>query len=110
MSYHKFILYNVVGGIMWVALCLLAGVWLGSKQVVREHFSLVVLAIVIISVLPMAVSLWSARRDARRAAEAGTQAGPPCAPPNTAPVTHADRAAHAGVQPLAGARDSSPAS
>jgi membrane-associated protein len=66
MTYNKFLLYNIVGGVLWVALCLLAGFWLGSIPVVREHFSLVVLAIVLISILPMVVSLWNARRASRR--------------------------------------------
>src|SRR5207302_1374602 len=57
MSYGKFFLYNVVGGLAWVAICLFAGVWFGQVEFVQKHFELVLVAIVIISVLPMGVEL-----------------------------------------------------
>src|SRR5688572_9503170 len=52
MSYGKFITYNVVGGILWVAICLFAGFFFGNLPFVKANFSLVILAIIIISVLP----------------------------------------------------------
>lgn len=70
MTYSRFGLYNIVGGIAWVAICLLAGVAFGSHPWVKENFEVVVLAIIFISVLPMAMELaleWRRRR--REAAE-----------------------------------------
>ena len=55
MSYPKFLLYNVVGAVLWVGLLVFAGYFFGSIPVVRDNFTLVVLAIVGLSVLPMAV-------------------------------------------------------
>jgi membrane-associated protein len=52
MTYWKFISYNVIGGIAWVAICLFLGYFFGNLPVVKENFSLVILAIIIISVLP----------------------------------------------------------
>lgn len=52
MSYGRFLLYNVVGGILWVAVCLSAGYFFGNLPFVRNNFSVVVLAIVFISILP----------------------------------------------------------
>ena len=52
MSYGKFIAYNVIGGILWVALFLLGGYYFGNLPFVKSNFSLVILAIIIISVLP----------------------------------------------------------
>jgi membrane-associated protein len=52
MSYGRFILYNAVGGIAWPLLCLYAGYFFGNIPVVRSNFSLVILAIVFISILP----------------------------------------------------------
>ncbi|MEW6667392.1 MAG: DedA family protein [Thermodesulfobacteriota bacterium] len=52
MSYGRFILYNAVGGILWPFLCLYAGYFFGNIPVVKDHFSLVIMAIVFISVLP----------------------------------------------------------
>jgi membrane-associated protein len=53
MSYRSFALYNVTGGIAWVAICLGAGYVFGNVPVVRENFSLVALGIVFVSLLPM---------------------------------------------------------
>jgi membrane-associated protein len=53
MSYWRFIAYNVTGGILWVAICLFAGYWFGNQPFVKRNFSLVIIAIVLISLLPM---------------------------------------------------------
>ena len=53
MSYRSFALYNVTGGIAWVAICLGAGYVFGNVPVVKENFSLVALGIVFVSLLPM---------------------------------------------------------
>jgi membrane-associated protein len=52
MTYGHFIMYNVVGGIAWVALFTLLGYFFGSIPFVQNNFSLVVLAIIFISVMP----------------------------------------------------------
>jgi membrane-associated protein len=52
MTYWRFISYNVIGGVGWIAICVFAGYYFGNLPVVKENFSLVILAIVIISVLP----------------------------------------------------------
>jgi membrane-associated protein len=71
MTYSRFGLYNVIGGVAWVLLCVLAGVAFGQVPWVKENFEVVVVAIVFISVLPMAVEFaleWRRRR--REVAEA----------------------------------------
>jgi membrane-associated protein len=70
MNYGRFIMYNVVGGVAWVTLCLGAGHLFGNLEPVRRHFSLVVLAIIILSVLPMVYEVVRARLRAKRAASA----------------------------------------
>jgi membrane-associated protein len=57
MHYGQFISYNVIGGILWVAIATLAGFFFGNIPFVKENFSLVVLGIVFISLLPMVVEL-----------------------------------------------------
>jgi membrane-associated protein len=52
MSYAKFLAFNIVGGIAWVIGCLQAGYWLGNMPVIRDHFEIVVLIIVAVSLLP----------------------------------------------------------
>ncbi len=55
MSYPHFALFNVLGGIVWVGLCLGAGYAFGNWTPVKENFELVVVGIVFISLLPI---LW----------------------------------------------------
>ena len=54
MSYPQFAFYNVSGAFLWVGLCLGAGYGFGNVPVVKQNFELVVVAIVCISVLPIA--------------------------------------------------------
>jgi membrane-associated protein len=64
MNYGVFLAYNVVGGVLWVAICLAAGYFFGNIPVVKANFSLVILAIVFISTLPIVVEGLRARRRA----------------------------------------------
>ena len=52
MTYSKFILYNVVGAILWCALFVYGGYFFGNLPVVKNNFSVVIIVIIIISVLP----------------------------------------------------------
>jgi membrane-associated protein len=52
MGYGKFITFNVIGGVAWVCLFTLAGYFFGNLPIVKNNFSLVVLAIIGLSVLP----------------------------------------------------------
>jgi membrane-associated protein len=64
MNYPRFALYNIVGAVAWVLICTLSGFFFGGREWVQEHFEAVVVAIVIISVLPMAVEFLLAWRRA----------------------------------------------
>jgi membrane-associated protein len=55
MRYGYFISYNVVGGIVWTSLFLGAGHFFGNLPVVRDNFSLVIIAIIVISLIPAVV-------------------------------------------------------
>lgn len=52
MSYSKFLVYNIAGAIAWVVICTQAGWWLAKNDFIKEHFEIVVLIIVAISLLP----------------------------------------------------------
>jgi membrane-associated protein len=62
MNYFKFAVYNVVGGIAWVLLCVGAGVAFGQWEFVKNNFELVIVAIVIISIVPMIIEFIRRRR------------------------------------------------
>jgi membrane-associated protein len=65
MDYRRFLLFNVVGGIAWVVICMLAGYFLGNIEVVKRNFELVVLGIIFVSVLPIGIEWWRHRRSSR---------------------------------------------
>jgi membrane-associated protein len=53
MHYGHFLHYNFIGGLAWVLVCVSGGYFFGNIPFVQEHFSLVALGIVLISLLPM---------------------------------------------------------
>jgi len=55
MRYGYFITYNFVGGVVWTALMLFAGYFFGTQKFVQDNFSIVIIAIIVISVLPAVV-------------------------------------------------------
>jgi len=67
MSYPRFLTYNVLGGVLWVAVCLAAGYFFGNLPFVKKNFSVVILAIIFVSVLPAIVEYLRHRAEARRA-------------------------------------------
>jgi membrane-associated protein len=70
MNYRRFIAYNVIGGVAWVALFVYAGYFFASVTIVQENFSLVVLAIIVLSVLPIVYEYWKVRQERSQAAPA----------------------------------------
>jgi membrane-associated protein len=52
MTYPRFLLYNIIGCVAWVTLCLASGYWFGNIPIVKDNFSAVVLGIIFISLLP----------------------------------------------------------
>lgn len=65
MSYSRFLAFSVMGAILWVGICVTAGVLLGNLPMVKKNFELVVLAIVIISVLPPIIEVIKHRRESK---------------------------------------------
>ncbi|MCX8028010.1 MAG: DedA family protein [Thermodesulfovibrionales bacterium] len=52
MTYPKFIAYNIIGALLWVGVCVTAGYLFGNIPIVKNNFSIVILAIIFISILP----------------------------------------------------------
>jgi len=69
MSYWRFISYNVIGGIGWVALFVFGGYFFGNIPFIKKNFGLVIIAIIIISTIPAAVEFFRHRRAARHQAK-----------------------------------------
>ncbi len=73
MTYRRFATFNVVGGALWVISFTLAGLFFGNLPAVKNNFSLVIVAIIIISTLPGVVEFVRAKSKSRHQKE---QAGP----------------------------------
>jgi len=71
MSYRRFMVYNVAGGLLWVALFVFAGYFFGNIPAVAHNFTLVIMAIIIISFLPPVIEYlrqrWRKVPDSKRA-------------------------------------------
>lgn len=57
MNYGYFIIFNVIGAVLWVFSCVLLGYFFGNIPIIKENFSLVIILIIIISVLPAVLGL-----------------------------------------------------
>ena len=65
MTYWRFISYNVIGGIVWVAIFVFGGYFFGNLPIVKRNFTIVILAIILISVLPAVIEYLRQRRKAK---------------------------------------------
>ena len=66
MPYGFFIRWNIIGGITWVAVFSLLGFFFGNIPFVQQNFELVILAILVISVIPVFIEAWNVRKDSRK--------------------------------------------
>lgn len=64
MSYGRFLAYNVIGGLVWVWSFVLLGYYFGNLPIVKSNFTLVIAAIIAVSVLPIVLEVIRARRTA----------------------------------------------
>ena len=76
MTHATFMVYNLAGCVLWVGICVGGGYAFGNVPVVKEHFSLVAIGIVVVSVLPVAFELLQARRRRAAAGAAAANGGP----------------------------------
>ena len=65
MTYPRYFVFDLLGGVIWVTSLSLAGYWFGNLPVVKNNLTLVILAIVGISVLPIVIG-WLRQRLARQ--------------------------------------------
>lgn len=63
MKYHTFLFWSAVGATIWVGGCTIAGYFFGQIPWVRENFELAMLAVVVISVVPMLIKIRQARKS-----------------------------------------------
>jgi membrane-associated protein len=66
MPYSKFITYNVIGGVGWVSTFLLGGYFFGNLSAVKDNFSVVILGIIFVSLLPGVITYVQSKRDSNK--------------------------------------------
>src|SRR4030067_33965 len=74
MTYPRFIAYNVIGGVLWVTIFTFGGYYFGNLTFVKENFTLVILAIIFISVLPGVIEFFKEQARGARKIEASAEA------------------------------------
>ena len=62
MDYTRFLTFNVMGGVVWIAIFLFGGFYFGNIPIVRDNFGLVVIAIIVLSILPPIIEILQHRR------------------------------------------------
>ena len=62
MRYRRFLLFNVTGAVLWVALLTYAGFFFGNLPLVKNNLTAVILGIIVLSVMPAVIEFWRARR------------------------------------------------
>ena len=67
MTYHHFLAYNVIGGVLWVTLFSYLGYFFGNLPIVKDNLSLVLIAIIVLSVLPGIIEIIRHKRAANKA-------------------------------------------
>ncbi|MCD9145246.1 DedA family protein [Streptomyces albireticuli] len=79
MNYRSFLIFNIIGGVLWGAGVTLLGAALGKVEFVNKHIELILVAIVLISVVPVAIELLRARSKSKKApaAQGGHDGRPP---------------------------------
>jgi membrane-associated protein len=61
MNYARFFIYNVAGGILWILVFVLGGFYFGNIPFVEKNFSLVIMAIIFISIVPAIIEFFRSR-------------------------------------------------
>ncbi len=67
MTYPRFLIYNLIGTLSWVSIFVFGGYFFGNVPFVKNNFSLTILAIIVISLLPGVIEVWKHKRAAKLA-------------------------------------------
>ncbi|GHH39669.1 DedA family protein [Streptomyces candidus] len=86
MNYRTFITYNIVGGVLWGAGVTLLGAALGNVEFVHKNIEMILIAIVLISVVPIVVEVIKARRQSKKSPPVPQHGAAPVIGPDGAPL------------------------
>ncbi|HEY5526720.1 MAG TPA: hypothetical protein VIK02_03980, partial [Candidatus Anoxymicrobiaceae bacterium] len=80
--YPTFFLYNVIGGVAWVTLFTVTGYFFGTVPFIKRNFSLVIIAVVLISIVPL---VWKALSERSKRKKSAMLEAAPVAPETESP-------------------------
>ena len=63
MTYMRFISYNVIGGVAWIGIFIFGGYFFGNLPLIKNNFTLVIIAIIFLSILPGVIEYFRQRRE-----------------------------------------------
>ena len=63
MEYKQFLFYNVIGGVIWITIFTIAGYYFGNLPMIRKNFTLVIFAIIILSILPAVFEFFRSKKN-----------------------------------------------
>ncbi len=63
MQYNKFLMYNILGGILWTSIFLLGGYFFGNFPIVKNNLTMVIFIIIVLSFVPMAITVYQHYRN-----------------------------------------------
>ena len=63
MKYSNFLLYNIVGGIVWTALFVFGGYYFGNIPIVKNNFSIMIIIIIVLSFIPLVWEYWKHKKS-----------------------------------------------
>lgn len=66
MDFYKFSFFNISGGLLWIGFFLIISYFFGNLTIVKDHFSIVILAIIFISILPAGIEFWKNNRGSAK--------------------------------------------
>ena len=69
MNYRTFVIFNVIGGFIWAVGLTTLGYFLGQIDVVKNNIEIAIVAVIVLSLIPVAIEFLKHRREAKRAAE-----------------------------------------
>ncbi|HAN71373.1 MAG TPA: hypothetical protein DCQ36_07255 [Actinobacteria bacterium] len=81
MRYRTFVTYNIIGALLWGVGVTLLGYWLGQFAFVQEYLEPILIAIVVISAIPVVIELLRARRNGKKGSASGDDATTAAASP-----------------------------
>ena len=72
MTFGRFMIYNVISGVLWVGVCMFLGVFFGNIPIVKERFEIAIVGLVVLSMAPIVFEWWMHKKRAKASAQSAS--------------------------------------